>query len=800
MRISLKWLKDYVNLPLPAHELAEKLTMSGNEVEKAESVGTTWENVLVGQVTALEKHPNADRLMLSTIDLGTEMTTVVTGAPNLEVGQKVPFARVGAQLIDGHTGEMATLKPAKMRGIKSEGMVCSEKELGISDRHEGIMVLSPEAPVGMPLIQYLGDTILDISTTPNRPDCLSVIGIAREVAALTSQAIHIPEIIYDEQGIPIHDAISIEIENPELCSRYCASLVTDVTIGPSPQWMQERILACGMRPINNIVDITNYVMMEYGQPLHAFDYKQIKGRKIIVRRARNGESMFTLDGSQRDLNQGMLVIADEKEPVALAGVMGGADSEVIETTTSILLESANFNGASIRRTSTKLNLRSEASSRFEKNISPELAPIALRRATQLLMELGGGTAAQGIVDVYPGKKEVKPILLTKERSSRILGLAIDTKRIQEVLASLGFSSSIVGPLDDLSVTVPYWRTDITLADDVIEEVARITGYDDIPTTMLRGEIPKHIPVPVLALKDTVSDILAECGMQEIITYSLVSKLMLDRVNPNNELGPAMRVANPLSSEQEYLRTSLRAGLLATFATNERYGQSSIRLFEVNKVYFPRDNDLPKEQEMAVGILGGLRSDRAWYTGEDELDFYDAKGIVETVFNRLRIDVRFEPAEDQILLPGRTAKITANGQKVGVLGEVHPKTAAEFDISCQPILLFEVELGRLLPLLGMTSRYQSIPRYPGITRDIALVLDASLVTSEVQAIIQSFPLVSQVSLFDVYTGDRVPEGKKSLAFSIRFQSPERTLTDEEVDHTQHKIIQRLEGEFGATLRS
>ena len=774
--------------------------MSGNEVGEIEVVGAKWENVVVGHVTALEKHPNADRLMLATIDLGTESTTVVTGAPNLEVGQKVPFARVGAQLIDGHTGEMATLKPAKIRGIKSEGMVCSEKELSISDRHEGIMVLSPEAPVGMSLTQYLGDTILDLSTTPNRPDCLSVIGIAHEVAALTSQTIHIPEITYDEQGAPIQDSISVEIDDPELCPRYCASLVTDVKVGPSPQWMQQRILASGMRPISNIVDITNYVMMEYGQPLHSFDYQQIKGNKIIVRRARDNESMFTLDGLERDLDQDMLIIADEKEPIAIAGVMGGADSEVIDTTTSILLESANFNGASIRRTSTRLSLRSEASSRFEKSISPELAPIALRRATQLLIELGEGKAAQGIVDVYPGRSDKEPILLPKERVSRILGLELDTTHIREILSSLEFSTELIGSTGDLSVTVPYWRTDIQLADDLIEEVARIMGYDEIPTTMLRGEIPERMPAPELTLNDTVRDLLVECSMQEIITYSLVSQALLDRVDPQKKLGPALRAANPMSLEQEYLRTSLRAGLLTTFSANERHEQSSIRLFEVGKVYFPRENDLPEEREMLVGVLGGLRFDRSWHSGGDTLDFFDAKGILETVFNRLRIEASFEPAEDQTLLPGRTAAVIVNRQLVGVLGEVHPKTAALFDISSQPVMLFEVDLSKLLPFFGAIPTYQPIPRFSGIARDIALVLDTDLVTSKVQDIIQSFPLVSQVSLFDVYTGDQVPEGKKSLAFSIRYQSPERTLTDEEVDHTQQEIIERLQRELGATLRA
>ncbi len=800
MKVSLNWLQHYVNLSLPAPELSEKLTMSGTEVDKVEIVGAGWEGISVGQVVALEKHPNADRLLLATIDLGEESTTVVTGAPNLEEGQKVPFARVDAQLIDGHTGKLEKLKPAKIRGVRSEGMVCSEKELGISDHHEGIMVLPPEAPVGTPLDQYLGDTILDLSTTPNRPDCLSVIGIAREVAALTGQDTHIPDISYEEPESLVEEWVSVEIADPDLCPRYCASLITNVTIGPSPQWMQQRLLASGMRPISNIVDITNYVMLEYGQPLHAFDYEQIKGKKVIVRQAKAGESLFTIDGIKRGLNQDMLIIADEKDPIALAGVMGGADSEVIDTTTSILLESANFNGPSIRRTSAKLNLRSEASSRFEKSISPDLAPIALRRATQLLTELAGGKAAKGIVDVYPGKREKKPILLPQERISRVLGLEFETGRVQEVLASLGFSSELAGAAGDLSVAVPYWRTDIQLADDIIEEIARIIGYDEIPTTMLRGEVPEHMPAPLLTLKDFARDILVGCGMQEVITYSLTSQAMLDKIDPQRKVGAALKVANPMSLEQEYLRTSLSGSLLASFSANERHEQNSIRLFEVGRVYSPRENDLPDEKEMLAGVLGGLRFDRSWLSGEDKLGFFDAKGILETLFSRLRVEVSFVPAEDPNLIPGRTAAVAAAGQKLGVLGEVHPRTAALFDISSQPVIFFEVDLVKLLPLTEGVLRYQPIPRYPEIARDLALVVDADIAASKVQGIIQSFPLVSQVTLFDVYSGDKVPQGKKSLAFSIRFQSLERTLTDEEVNRTQQKIIERLQQELGATLRS
>ncbi len=800
MKVSFNWLKDYVNISLSSKEIAERLTMSGNEVGKLDVVGGSWEHVFVGQVTALDKHPNADRLRLVTIDLGTERITVVTGAPNMEVGQKVPFAKVGARLIDGHTGQVAELKPAKIRGVKSEGMACSEKELGISDNHEGILILPSDAPVGKPLAEYLGDTIYDIKVTPNRADCLSVIGIAREVSALTNEPTHIPEPSHAEEGEPIQDFISVEIADPDLCSRYCASLVTGIKIGPSPQWMQQRLIAGGMRPISNVVDITNYVMLEYGQPLHSFDYNQIKGKKIIVRRARNEEILYTLDGMKRDLNPNMLIIADERDPIALAGVMGGAESEVIDPTTSILLESANFNNISIRRTSMKLNLRSEASARFERGLSPELAPIALRRATQLLLEIAGGKAAKGIADIYPGKKEKKPVLLSKERVSRILGLELSTERIQKALESLSFSCKPAGTSGDLMVTIPYWRTDVRMANDLVEEIARIIGYDEIPTSLLSSQIPQQVPAPMLSLKEQIRDFLVGCGMQEIVTYSLVSQSTLDKVDPEKNLGPALRVANPMSNEQEYLRTSLRPGLLATFASNENHEKDGIKLFEVSRVYLHRANDLPEEREMLVGILGGPRLERSWLSGEDTLDFYDAKGIVETVLNRLKVKASFQPAEDQILLAGKTAEVIVGGERIGVIGEVHPKTAALFDISPQPIILFEIDLTKLLSLTEAVYRYRPIPRFPGNSRDIALILDTSIASSKVQEVIESFPLVDQVTLFDVYSGEQVPPGKKSLAFSIRYQSRERTLTDEEANQAHQQITDRLQRDFGATLRS
>ena len=794
MKASLNWLREYVDIRLTPEELGEKLTMSGTEVAGLERLGD-WENIVVGEVVAVAPHPNADRLKLATVDLGGECLTSVCGAPNVATAQKVAFARVGAQLIDAESGERIRLKKAKIRGVASEGMICSEKELGISDRHEEIMTLPPDAPLGLPLDNYLGDTILDLDITPNRPDCLSIIGIAREIAALTDQEIQPPEVHYSEQSAAIEELASVAIADPDLCPRYCASLITDVKVGPSPHWMQQRLLACGMRPINNIVDVTNYVMMEYGQPLHAFDFEQIREKRIIIRRARN-EFTTTLDGVVRDLFSDMLVIADGQGPVAIAGVMGGTDSEVTEDTTSVLIESANFNPVSIRRTSAKLKLRSEASLRFEKGISPELPLPALRRATQLMAALCSGKVARGIIDVYPGKREANSISLTTKQVQRILGIKMELEKMAKVLGSLGFDCQTVST-EELSVTIPYWRTDVRLAEDLVEEIARIIGYDELPTTLPSGALPRHEPDPMRALRERLRDILAGCGMQEVITYSLTSLEVLRKVTLHFT---PLKVANPITTEQEYLRTTLRPGLLQVLSTNEKHEEDSIRLFEVGKIYLPQEGDLPQERHVLAGVLSGPRIDHSWHGDGENLDFFDAKGVLETVFERLGVEPSFETAEDETFSPGRRARIMVRGEAAGVIGELHPRIAERFDISSRSVYLFEIDLERLLPATLAPRKYRPIPKFPVTLRDIALVVDAEIPSKSVQNIIEGSPLVSRVTLFDVYTGEQVPPGKKSLAFRIVYQSPSRTLTDEEVAEEQQSILERLHREVGAIIRA
>jgi phenylalanyl-tRNA synthetase beta chain len=804
MKVSLKWLKDYVDIKLAPEELAERLTMSGLEVKGIQTMGGTWDKVVIGEVIALNPHPNADRLKLATVDLGTEQVTTVCGAPNIELGQRVPFAHIGARLIDPHTEEATLLKPAKIRGVASEGMVCSEKELGISDSHEGILVLPTEAPIGAPLSAYLGDVIFDLDVTPNRPDCLSVIGVAREIAALTGGSLRLPQIHYEELEKPIDSFASVDIVDPDLCPRYCASLVTGIKIAPSPGWLQQYLNSCGMRPISNVVDVTNYVMLEYGQPLHAFDYHKLKGRQIIVRRAGNGETITSLDGTKRALNPDILVIADKEEAVAVAGIMGGLDSEVTDQTDTILLESANFNQAAIRRGCSYLQLQSEASIRFDKGLSSELPLLPLKRATQLLLELAGGRAAKGIIDVYPGKSKPKPTLLSAQEVKRLSGLKVNIDGILKVLKALGFECQEGNSSSQISVSVPYWRSDVKCSADLVEEVVRIIGYDKVPITRLGSPLPQQKSKLSLSarqsnLKEKLRSMLTGFGFQEILTYSLVSLEKLEKLSPKLELKISpLKVANPMTREQEYLRTSLRAGLLSTLSQNQKFEQSGIRLFEIGKVFLPKGKDLPEERDMLCAVLSGPRAELSWQADKEPLDFFDAKGVVENLLNQLGLKASFDIGDDEILLPGRGANIIVEDDKVGIVGEVHSRVEQAFELSGTACLI-EIDLEKLLTHITGIKEYQSIPRFPSVIRDIALVVDEQVSYRTMENIIRSFPLVRRVILFDLYRGKQIAKGKKSFAIRIIYQSPRHTLTDEEVDQTQEQMLARLNQELGATLR-
>ena len=799
MRVPLKWLAEYVDLTLDPRELAQRLTIAGVEVANVVTTAGDWDGVSVGEVVDVSPHPNADRLVLATVELGGERQTVVCGAPNVAVGQKVPFARTGARLIDGRSGQPTVLVPAVIRGVESAGMVCSEKELGLSDYHEGILVLADDAPVGAPLTSYLGDVVFDLDLTPNRPDLLSVVGVAREVAALSGGVVRDPSIQYAAAGKPIKGRAHVEIADPDLCPRYVAALIEDVTVGESPPWMQERLIASGVRPINNVVDITNYVMLELGQPLHAFDFTRLRGGKIVVRRARPGETLLLLDGREQKLAPDMLVIADAEVPVAVAGVMGGADSEIGLNTTTVLLESANFHGPNIRRTAAALKVRTDASVRFEKGLSGELPAIAAERAVKLLVELCGGKAAAGLIDVYPGKKKDVRVTLSQKRLHTLLGMELPTAEVRRVLSSLGFSCRWMPP-DRYVVRVPHWRTDVAIADDVVEEIARMIGYDQLPTTRLRGELPEARTQPRADLRGRVADILAGAGMQEVITYSLTSMEELRKVLGPEELTthPPLRVANPISQEQEYARTTLRASLLRTLAENIRHRDDLTALFETARIYLPRTDELPQEVETVAAVISGRLPDR-WGKPEGEpAGFHVAKSYLDLVLDRLGVLAEYVEATDYALLPGRAAAVMADGGQVGLVGQVQPQVAARFDLE-NPVAMLELDLDALLPRVSGPTHYQPVAPYPSVEEDTAVIVDARVPAARVRGIIEAAPLVRSARLFDVYSCPQVPAGKKSLAFSISYQAPDHTLTDQEVRRQHERILARLKQEVGATLR-
>ena len=817
MRVPLSWLESYVPISLPRKELAHRLTMAGTEVGEVEELGSNWDRdkVLVGRVLKVDSHPNADRLTLPTVDLGNgETMTVVCGAPNVAAGQKIAFAREGALLISSRSGKLEPLKAAQIREVTSAGMVCSALELGLGEDHEGILVLDEDAPVGTPLVEYLGDAVFDIEVTPNRPDCLSILGIAHEVAALTGESVTEPDPSYPQEGSAIESEVNIEIADPDLCYRYTASLVSGIKIGPSPQWLQDALVKAGQRPINNVVDITNYVMLEYGQPLHAFDFDKVKDRTIIVRAARRGEELVTLDGERRTLNSPMLTIADANDAVGLAGVIGGANSEMHEGTTSVLLESANFDSVNTRRTAAALRLSTEASHRFERGIRAELAPLALRRATQLILELAGGKAAQGIIDLYPGRKEPPVVEISQERIKQVLGVDFSMAEVERVLNSLGFErtrtkeskAASTGRGDNtLRMEVPCWRSDISIEDDLVEEVARIVGYDSIPTTTLSGPIPHHKPQPMRTLREHLKDLLAASGMREIISYSLTNLETLDKVGALEDSPQPLMIANPMSSDLDTLRTSLRGNMLETLASNIRISQNEgIRLFEMGRVYLPKEEakerELPDEREMLVGVLSGHRFPTSWHTTQSDMDFFDAKGVLESTFAQMGLSVEYEPSSDPILHPGKTARLVCSGKVVGVIGEVHPRVLERFDMEGSPVALFEVDLESLIQAVPQDERrYQSTSRFPESYRDFALTVDSHVLSAKVQAIIERHKLVVRASPFDVYSGEEIPVSKKSLAYTVTFQSPSGTLTAEQVNRAQQDILRQLQREVGAELR-
>ena len=752
---------------------------------------------MVGRVAAVEQHPNADRLLLATVEFGNdEPLQVVCGAPNLAHGQTIAFAHVGAQLIDSGTRQPRRLRKGKIRGVTSLGMVCSERELGLSDEHEGILELSTDAALGTPLTDVLGEVVLDIKPTPNRPDHFSILGIAREVAALTGGAVSEPSATYPESDVAAIDMTSVEIEDAEGCPRYTAIVIDGVTVGPSPQWMQDALSSAGMRPINNIVDVTNYVMLEWGQPLHVFDFEILHEGRIIVRRARHGEHLELLDGSELKLETNDLVIADAERAVALAGIMGGAESEISESTTTILLETANFQEASIRRSRARhTEGGTEASRRFEKSLNPELAVLAARRAAALIIKTAGGTAYAGIADAYPGRVHPPQIVVTQRRIEQILGVQPSVERVRGILSGLGISNRWLPP-DRYAVTCPPWRSDIAVADDVVEEIGRIEGYDTLPSQPLSGAVPEPERDAERELGERIRDVLVSLGLREIITYVAVGE---DELTSTGVAAASVQLQNPMNTARDRMRTSLRPWGLQTFALNQRETRGWLGLFEVGKTFKAKHGSQPTEERMLLALLGGETVSSVHGDPARTLDFYDIKGLTEQLGSGLGVEFGLTAnAEDSALVGGQSARISVRGQQVGVLGRVNSALAFRFGVEGD-VFALELSIAELAPLIRSASEVPLPSVYPAAVEDLALIVDASAISGELALAIAANGLVESVELFDIYTGDQIPAGSKSLAFRVYYRSPDRTLTDRDVEKARRGIVRRLESQFGATLR-
>ena len=848
MRAPLSWLKEYVDITMPVDALVERLTLAGLEVVNVEYIGVlppepvrlqkqmkrgdvitgpgriAWdrEKIFVGEVMRVEKHPNADRLTLVTVNYGAAAPlTVVTGAPNLkpgDSGQKVAFATAGAMLIDAYADafKVKKLKPGKIRGVLSQGMVCSERELGISDEHEGIIILPDDAPVGTPLADYLGDVVLDIDVTPNMIRIASIIGVAREVAAITEAPLHISMPTWQTSPPPAGDYVDVEIIDDDLCYRFTASIIRDVQVRPSPFWMQYRLKLMGQRPISNLVDVTNYVMFEWGKPLHAFDYDKLLARarsigkdkvKIIVRRAKEGEKFTTLDGVERTLDPDILMICDEIGPVGIGGVMGGLETEVSDTTRNVLLESASFNFINIRQTAKKLKLPSEAAYRFSRGVPSELDPIGNIRGAQLMADLGEGNIAEGIVEDYPRPQPVVEVPITVQDVQRWLGVDLSQEEIIAILKRLEFDIRVEE--DVIWATVPWYRLDVAITADLLEEIARIYGYDNIPETLMADELPPQHHNWPYELEERLRDILAAAGLQEVINYSLTSmenyrKMFPD--HPEDAPGPEkfIHLANPLSQERSVLRRCMGVTTMENLQRNLRY-TDRMATFEIGLAYRPElgDGVLPGEVRLAAIALTGPRDPGGWYGGDDSpMDFYDAKGVLEVMFERLGAlaDVEFKAEPAHVFGP-KAAAIYLKGERIGRVGEIHPKIREAFDLGDRPVVLAAFQLDPLIPYIQTHKKLRPISEFPPVKEDMAFIVDENIPAGVVEALIRQAggTHLKGVHLFDVYRGDPIPPGKKSLAFSLTFQSPTKTLTDKDTAKLRKKIVARLSREIGAALR-
>jgi phenylalanyl-tRNA synthetase beta chain len=800
MKVSLEWLRKFIDIRQSAEELAEILTRGGIEVGGVEHLNQGLDFIVVGEILRLERHPNAEKLWVCEVNLGDKNVSIVTGAQNLLVKDRVPVALPGTTLPNG-----AEIQISKLRGVSSEGMLCSTEELLIDShlgdpRSEGgIMILSPEAPLGESLGSILGqgDSVLDLELYPNRPDCLAMVNVAREVSSLTGGTLNLPRWAETKEGpdYPLDSTAKIVIDEPELCHRYAGLLVDDIKIEPSPEWMQARLQAAGVRPINNIVDITNYCMLELGQPLHAFDRDIISGA-VHVRRAQAGESLITLDNVERTLDPEMLLIADDEKALGLAGVMGGLNSEITESTKRILVESAHFSGVSIRRTSRRLGLRSEASNRFEKGINVHGVAATLGRVAELLLELGAGRPV-GFVDEQGNLPEQTWVTLSVESTNSLLGTSLKEAEISQILERLKFPYQ----KDDgvYRVAIPAYRADIQIEVDLIEEVARLIGYDRIPTTLPRGSQTQGRRTPEQEFRRKIRYLLVRLGLNEVLTYSFT------RPEADRQFGYEERsipLMNPLREELSVMRTSLIPGILEVAARNISRRNLDIRIFEIGNIYWSTERpltDLPEEQLRLAAVLYG-KSPRHWLNPVTEYSFYTIKGLIEEIAQEFGLELEYRlPNQPQVIHPGRSAEIFLKGQRIGFMGEIHPALGKELDL--ERALIFELELSPMMAASNLGIRAVSIPRFPALNRDLAVVVPKEVPALAVMSRIKELggDLLKQVDIFDVYTGKPIPEDRKSLAFTLKYQSIDRTLKDEEINALNSQVLEGIEREFGAAWR-
>ena len=806
MKASLQWMNEYVPLDLnrPAQELADELTQAGIPVEEVLSMDPGLKKIYTGKIVEITKHPDADKLQVCQVQClsedGEEVTKqIVTAATNVAVGQIVPVAYHKSRLADG-----TEIKKGKLRGVVSEGMFCSVAEFGISsdlvrpEESQGIYIFPEGTPIGLDIKEalMLDDTVYEFELTANRADCFSMVGLSREFGIMTNQKALFPVIMVNENGESIEGKASVAIEAHDLCTRFTSRLVTNVTIEPSPLWMQNRLRNSGIRPINNVVDVTNYVMLELGQPMHAYDYDCVADHTLIARRAKAGETLTTLDGNERELNESMLIIADTKGPIGVAGVMGGLTSEVTDKTTNVLFEAAVFNGPSIRRTSKALGMRSEASGRFERGVNHKYTAYAIDRAAQLLQQICPSCKVSvGVIDVYPEPVEQRTVTFTAEQINDYLGTSIEKDRMVDILTKLEFGITESG--DTIEALVPTWRDDVTGMPDIAEEVARIVSYDNIAPTIPVAILSSGGMTPKKALTKEVTHYLAHAGLSQIITFSFMHKDGLTNMMlPEGDARyTAIPILNPISEEFPYMRTTLVPAVIEAAKRNIAQQNKDLWLFETANVYEPKAlplTEVPHERPMACGIMMGKVTEAAWNQAQRDTDFYDVKGVVDGLLAKLGLtQYDIQPSSESYYHPGVSAHYTVNGVTIANYGELHPQVVKNFDLSGK-VYMFEIDLEAVLSITVPPFRYQSFSKFPGTSRDLAIVAPVSVTSGDIVALIKEHggEYLESVSIFDVYEGEHIEAGYRSLAYNLQFRSMEGTLNDEDIDGAIQAIIDAL----------